>query len=666
MMPFSWYLHRLLSMSLGETFWRLRNVVLCLLWRKRGGVNWPVPRCVAYPAPAALPTRVAEVDALVGTAEDIMAGKWLVFGSVLLQTGSVPDWHCDPLTRRRVPLSYFATIRYRDEAQVGNIKYLWEGSRLHHVTLLASAYYATGHPKYAERALRDLQDWWTSNPPLLGVNWISGIEIGIRLLAWCWCRRLLAAYPHVSDIFEGNEVFLQQLHAHQTWVDKLRSRGTSANNHAIAELAGLLAAALAFPCFPESRRWASKAASLLELEVPRQTFADGVNRELATEYHAFVLELLLFAGVEADAAGFSLSDNYWRMVRAMADALAAQVDTKLQMPRQGDGDEGRAILLDAMQPAHALLSACARLLGSASWWPIVRDDSVTALLLAQIGRDRCDLEGGRPAERPSTFPAAGISIIRARPGRPDEIWCRIDHGPHGFMSTAAHAHADALSLEVREGGYEILVDPGTYCYHGEHAWRGYFRSTIGHSTIEIDNVEQSVAAGPFLWTTHASGQLCGVREDREETSVVACHDGYTRLKGRPVHYRCVMVDQIGPRLQICDWIDTRRNHRIRMAFHLHPKVDCRLELDVAQLSWPTDEGLRCATLRLPARLIWSCHKGETDPIIGWYSPSFGRRQATTTLLGVGELGPGDTLDSKLAFHGHDLKKIHSEEKASAT
>ena len=48
----------------------------------------------------------------------------------------------------------------------------------------------------------------------------------------------------------------------------------------------------------------------------------------------------------------------------------------------------------------------------------------------------------------------------------------VTAGPHGFLSIAAHAHADALSVEVRHGGVEILVDPGTYCYHGEPGHSG--------------------------------------------------------------------------------------------------------------------------------------------------------------------------------------------------
>ena len=39
---------------------------------------------------------------------------------------------------------YAFDIPYRDENQIGNIKYIWEPSRHHHLTILAAAYAVTG------------------------------------------------------------------------------------------------------------------------------------------------------------------------------------------------------------------------------------------------------------------------------------------------------------------------------------------------------------------------------------------------------------------------------------------------------------------------------------------------------------------------------------------
>ena len=135
-----------------------------------------------------------------------------------------------------------------------------------------------------------------------------------------------------------------------------------------------------------------------------------------------------------------------------------------------------------------------------------------------------------PDSRPSHYADAGLTLLRSSPSDGEEIWCRCDAGPHGFLSIAAHAHADALAVEVRYDGTDVLADPGTYCYHGEPGWRSYFRSTLAHNTIEVDGQDQSTSGGPFLWTRHARSRLLELETDAdgEVTAWSAEHDGYRR------------------------------------------------------------------------------------------------------------------------------------------
>src|SRR5690606_23281255 len=115
---------------------------------------------------------------------------------------------------------------------------IWEVSRHQHLTVLAAAYAATGDDRYATRVARHLRSWWAANPPLRGVHWVSGIELGIRLLSWVWTRRLLDGWPAVSRLFEDNPEFRRHLYWHQRWLATFGSHGSSANNHVIAEAAG--------------------------------------------------------------------------------------------------------------------------------------------------------------------------------------------------------------------------------------------------------------------------------------------------------------------------------------------------------------------------------------------------------------------------------------------
>jgi hypothetical protein len=589
----------------------------------------------------------AATAALVEAAEAVLAGRWQVFGTAVSVAGEDPDWFADPATGRRAPAQgYGFRIPHRKEARVGNVKFVWELARLHHVTLLAAAWHCTGRSAFADRAIAHTRSWCRANPPLCGIHWVSGIELGLRLIAFAWTRRLLNGVAGIADAFEGDAGFRRQLHAHQAWLATFLSRGSSANNHAVAELAGLLVAALAFPIFRDSGSWAALAREGLERQAALQTFPDGINRELASDYHGFVLELLLVAGIEADHAGVPFSGQYWTRLRDMADALAAIVDAGLQPPRQGDGDGGRVLVLEPAEATPSVLGVCARIFGPPPWWPVLPAAGVTAALLGAVARPRPDLPGSRSGTRPPWFPDAGIAILRDREA---EIWCRFDAGPHGFLSTAAHAHADALAFELRIRDQPILVDPGTYCYHGDPAWRRYFRATVAHNTLELAGRDQAAQGGPFLWLTQPATRLEEIVHgaDGEIDAIAAWHDGYRLLPGAPLHHRRLALDHRTATLDVLDWIQATKPVVVQLAFTLHPDVACVLEDGSAMLAWNETGTQRTAELRLPAALSWSMHRGETDPILGWYSPHFARKVPTTLLLGRGRLAPEKTLRTEI-------------------
>jgi hypothetical protein len=660
-MNLRWYARRLSRMSPTEMAMRVRDEAVKRRWRHRRVQDaaldpLPVPARAgpfATPLPPSAGQNVAK-DAwkpLEAAAEELLAGRWHVFGALRDDLAPAPDWLQDILTGVRAPSGAFCfDIDHRDVGAVGNAKFVWELSRHQHLTVLAAAYHLSGDERYAMAAGEQLRSWWAGNPFLSGIHWTSGIELGIRLISWVWIRRLLDRWEGATKLFEGNRLFLQQLHHHQNYLAKLPSRGSSANNHLIAEAAGQFVASCAFPCFPETRRWREQAAGVLQREARRQTFASGLNRELATEYHGFVLELCLAAALEGEAAGHPLGDAVWDPIRRMMDALAAVVDGHLRPPRQGDGDDGHGLLLDAPRYDRwaSLLATGAALFGSLPWWPAVRATDVrtplwTALAPAPPGG------GSRPERRPSLFADAGMALLRDEPGRLDELWCRVDHGPHGYLSIAAHAHADALSVEVRVGGVDVLADPGAYIYHGEPAWRTYFRSTIGHNTLEVGGVDQSAADGPFLWTRHARSELEHVAglDDGPVAEWRGAHRGYERLRPPAVHRRAVRLLRRERTLIIDDVLECDGEHDCRLAFHLGPDVSCTLEGDRASLSWATGEGSRAASLLLPASLSWSCLKGDPDPPAGWYSPGFGVRVPAPVLVGAGRLGHGRRLVTTL-------------------
>jgi len=646
----AWYLRRLRRMSVAEIAWRARTVFIQQSWRCTkptgpavGAIAWTGANLPAVDVDPSAQARVLQA------AEAILAGRWAVFGHNFDTAPADPDWHRDIRTGiRSDPGRYCFAVPYRDPQQVGMVKYVWEPSRLHHVTLLAAAYRLSGDARFADHAAAHLKSWWRSNPPLRGIHWLSGIELGMRLIAFVWTRRLLSDWPGVDMLFERNPDFLLQLHQHERWLAALHSRGSSANNHLIAEAAGLFIAATAFSGTPHQAHWAALAAGILEQEAITQIFADGLNRELAFGYHGYVLGLLLLAAIEGEANGRPLSDDCRRTLVGMADALAANLTVNpagdVQAPRQGDGDDAVALMVDAPEtgPWAPLLDLAAATLGPCDWWPRASGGFVLAKVVAPLARNR-PVGDLRPARRPNVFKAAGVTFLRA----PDDaISVRVDHGPHGFLSTAAHGHADALAFELSIGGRPVLIDPGTYCYQGEPEWRRYFRSTLGHSTLEIDGVDQAVQAGPFLWSTQPTSwvdSMSGIDTGDQATLAVA-HDGYRRLASKVTHFRRFVLDRQAQVLTVTDRIEAGRAVPIRLAFHLHPAVETELEGHRAGLRWPGG----AAVIDLPEKLSWAFHRGQEQPALGWFSPAFGEKMPAGVLIGSGEMSAGESVETRLA------------------
>ena len=661
-----WYLHRLRCMSATEVSWRSADAVRKRAWRRRQVPPAAVARLLVQPGPASasaprfqspLPggalaaVPADDAERLLGAADEILAGRWEVLG-VTRQDMVAPDWFLDPLSGRRAPQAeYCFSVNHRDQAVTGNVKQVWELSRHHHLTILASAYALTGDRRYAERAGYHLRSWWQENPFLSGIHWTSGIELGIRLISWVWVRRLLDGWAGVQDLFERNELARKQIWWHQTYLSGFRSRGSSANNHVIAEAAGQLIAALAFPWFDESTAWADESAGLLCRELANNTFPSGVNRELAFDYHGLVAELGLIAAAEADRAGRPLPDETWRSLGQMLDVAAACLDCGLRAPRQGDSDDGRALMLAS--PAdnrwESLLALGRAIFGAPEWWPPVQPGVASTAVSALAGRHPLP---HRPASRPWHFDDAGITIFRSQPTGEPEIWCRCDSGPHGFLSIAAHAHADALSIEVRHRGTDILTDPGTYCYSSDPPFRRYFRSTIGHNTLEVLGRDQSTSGGPTLWTRHAKSRLTNLdgSPDGGDSRWVAEHDGYRTLHPRVTHRRTVEFRGEQRLIEVTDEVDATGRLAVRLAFHLGPAVEADLDGCLLDLRWQDgDGGLATAAMALPSSLEWSLVRGADDPVLGWYSPAFGQKVPAADVIGVGFATAGSPLRTRLIF-----------------
>jgi hypothetical protein len=102
-----------------------------------------------------------------------------------------------------------------------------------------------------------------------------------------------------------------------------------------------------------------------------------------------------------------------------------------------------------------------------------------------------------------------------------------------------------------------------------------------------------------------------------------------------MHRRSVTLDSPKRRLTIVDTVDTAAGVPLRLSWHFGPDVVVELSGACARLSWTVGTERRQGTLMLPADLTWTCHRAETEPIEGWYSPRFGYRIPANSFVGNG-------------------------------
>jgi hypothetical protein len=640
-----WYFRRPARMSPAHMAWRLRNQVVRAAWSRRQVTRHQLAQAAAAPPArelaftAVLPPDTAALvpeearKLLLEAADRLMRGEWETLG-VLRTDLERPDWFRDPVSGRRSAQDRYAfRIDHRCEDQVGNIKQVWELSRLQHLTVLATAWFLTHDERYARRVADQLRSWWRENPFLSGVHWTSGIELGIRLISLAWIRRLLNDWPGVADLFERDALALRQIRWHQQYLAAFPSRGSSANNHAIVEAAGQLVASCAFPWFRESERWRRKSALLLGRELIGNIVPSGVGREPASDYQCLIVELGFVAAVEADTSGHPLRPASWARLCALADSAAALVDERLRPPCPGDSDDGCGLLLDAPTPNRrmSMLALAEALVGRLDWWPRIPANAASSIVGALAGSKHQMV--GRPSQRPSRFADAGITLLRTN--GENEIWCRCDGAPPGSRNIAAHAHADALSVEVRYAGIDILADPGTFCTGG------------------LGGRNQSGEGDPFR--RHAHTREIELLDYGDIVRWTAEHDGCASLYPPTMHRRSVLLDRASRSIDIIDQIDGG-SRDIRLAFRLGPDVRAELKQSCAVLDWPTASRPGTARLELPPGLRWSLHRGDTDPILGWYSHGLGRLAPAVTLLGCGDCASGIPLITRLEFQVGELAK----------
>jgi len=653
-----WKLNRLRAMGAPEVAYRLRHA-LQAQWERRGlGLARPGTPAGAG-GQAWLPELPRDFDAAVyrRAADRVLAGRFDVFALKDAALGFPPEWNRDPKTATVAPLVFGKTLNYRDERIVGDIKYLWEPNRHAELVTLAQAWHLTGEEMYAEGCRTLLESWFDQCPYPLGVNWTSSLEHAVRLVNWSFAWHLLGGEdsPLLRDK-QGKACsrrWQDGVYCHMHFIAGHLSRHSSANNHLLGELMGLFVGATTWPLWPEAEGWQRQAKQEFAQEALKQTAPDGVNREQATWYHHEVADMMLLCGLVGRANGIEFSAAYWQRLEAMLEFIAALMDVGGHMPMIGDADDAEMVRF-SREPGfdvyRALLATGAVLFERAEFKTKAgRFDDKSRWLLGDAAAatfDALSADRGCGLAR-LDFPEGGYHVLGTDFGLPTEVRVVADIAPLGYLSIAAHGHADALAFTLSAGGRELLIDPGTYAYHTQKKWRDYFRGTSAHNTMRVDGADQSTIGGNFLWLKHANERCESIVREPGQQRLVGSHDGYQRLRDPVTHRREWHFDAGSRCLRVTDSLEGKGMHEIELFWHF--AEECTVGTIAGRLQAETGHvRLRMA---VPADLTIELVVGDEQRPLGWISRSFDTKVPCTTvrLHGAVPAGWHGTTDMEIFF-----------------
>ena len=477
-------------------------------------------------------------------------------------------------------------------------------------SVLGRAHALTGDRRYYDLFTSQLASWLAANPPLLGTNWASMLELGFRSLAWLWSLELFAGGAGDTDREPWLVDLLLGLDRQLTHVEHNLSRYFSPNTHLTGEALALYVGGLALPELRASARRTSVGRDVLVQEASRQIRADGGHAELSAHYHRYSTDFYLLAAIVARHAADPAAGIFEEAARRQARFLRTIADDGGIRPQIGDDDGGQCFPICGRDAAD-----CRDTLATAA---VLLDEP--ALAIGPVPEETywmCGLAAADALPSPARWtsaalPASGYFVSRTARG--DQLI--VDAGPHGFLN-GGHAHSDALSSVLTVAGRPLLIDPGTATYTMDYEVRDQFRGTMMHNTVVLDGQPQSRPRGAFHWTTATSARASIWRTSSDCDYIEGTHNGYAPR----VHTRAVLALH-GLGWWFFDFVLGSGTADIECYWHIDPSWHCTADSDHVVRLRSADRSLALASTAATQVIAPGAHPlASRSPAYGVIEPA---------------------------------------------
>jgi len=301
-------------------------------------------------------------------------------------------------------------------------------------------------------------------------------------------------------------------------------------NHLFINAKALLFACVIFRLNEHSTIY-RKASKIIKEELSEQFLEDGAHFELSPMYHALAMEDLL--------------DLY---------------QLKKSLPLSFPSQEIQEKYLNGMNWLHYMSYNSGEL---AHFNDCANDIAPTLSELKELGQ-KVGLKGALNSDiKYNYFKDSGFVVYKN-----ETVHLIADIGDIGPDYLPGHAHSDSLSFELAIKGKRLIVNSGTGEY-GLSQERLRQRSTSAHSTIELNCKSSSEVWSGFRVAQRARITEVDLIEKDEKLEFAAVHDGYARIKSKPLHKRNWKLDDSS--IEIIDEVSGSGNS-VQLRYYLHPDI----------------------------------------------------------------------------------------------
>jgi hypothetical protein len=437
----------------------------------------------------------------------------------------------------------------------------------------------TDDERYALEFIEQMKSWMAENPPEIGVNWNSSMEISIRSVSMIFAYYLFKDSKSITQKFWNEYIttlYYSGVHIEQN--QEVRITGMR-NNHHLTNVAAMTWLGLFFGDYNRrTSRWLRQSRDDLHKEMEYQVNTDGCIFEGSIGYHRLDLEIFMTTSILLNLNHIKLDHEFNERMEKMCEFTMNYTKPNGLAPQFGDSDDGRFCILNGygeqdMRDHRYLLAIAGEYFD--------RDD----FRKAACGRvqDAIWLLGGienimdEPNENPrlTSYDESGFHIIRG-----GDVFLIIKCGKIGQDGNGGHDHNDQLSIELNVNSNDIIIDPGSYVYTMDMESRQKFRSTECHNVSQYLNYEQNIIRNLtkedlFLMYSSNPG-VCEVVGKNGQDKLR--FEGQVSIAGTDIKYRrSIEVDLKNKRLMVDDTLQAGAGERLDGTCRLHLANGCQVK-----------------------------------------------------------------------------------------